>query len=180
MLVTAGKITGVLQFDSKAIVEEYIGSLGIPATFLHLGMFMNYLLYWLKPICPGSKSYKFSIPFPTSTKLSLISVNEDAGKYVKAILMNQEKVLGKQIAAAEQQYSPDDVVRIIREIAGLDVIVERVTNEEYRKQLVALGIPDFFIDDMSDNVKYIEEYGFFNAKDIKDGHEVSLSTLLGF
>lgn len=134
---------------------------------------MSYLLYWLQPISPGSKSYKFSVPFPTSTKLPLISVNEDTRKYVKAILLNREKVLGKQISAGENYYSPDDAVRIIRLIGGLDATVEQVTSEEYRKQLAALGVPGFFINDMSDNVKYIEECGFFDAKSMKEGQEVS-------
>lgn len=176
-LVTEGKITGVLHFDSKAIVEEYIGSLGIPATFVHLSVFMSYLLFFLKPTNPGSKSYKFSVPFPTNIKLPMISVNEDTGKYAKAILLNREKVLGKQVLVGEKDYSPDDIVRIMRDVGGLDVVSEEITHGEYRKSLAMRGVPDFFIDDMSDNMRYIQTYGFFNGKSLDGGHEVSRSRL---
>ncbi|PMD52673.1 NAD(P)-binding protein [Hyaloscypha bicolor E] len=86
--ITEGKTTGVLHFDSKPIVKEYIISLGIPSP--------PYLLFWLKPVSPSpsptSKSYKSFLPLTQSLKLPMIPVNCDTGKYVKAILLNREKV----------------------------------------------------------------------------------------
>jgi hypothetical protein len=134
---------------------------------------MSYLLYFLKPTNPDSKSYKFSVPFRTDLKFPMISVNEDTGKYVKAILLNREKVLGKPISVGQKDYSADDVVRIMRDVGGLDVVAEQITDEEYRKQLAMRGVPDFFIDDMSANMRYMQTYGFFSGKTLDEGHEVS-------
>jgi hypothetical protein len=138
---------------------------------------MSYLLFFLKPVNPGSKSYKFSVPFPTNIKLLMISVDEDTGKYAKAILLNGEKVLGKQVLVGEKYYSPDDIVRIMRDVGGLDVMSEEITDEEYRKSLVMRGVPDFFINDMSDNMRYIQTHRFFSGKSLGGGHEVSRSRL---
>jgi NmrA-like family len=158
-------------------VEEYIASLGIPFTSVHLGVFFNYLLMWLKAdpsSTSTSKSYKLSLPLTPDLKLPMISVNTDTGKYVKAILLNREKVLGKQISAAGGHYSPEDIVRVLKEVGGLDVTVERITEAEQRQHMAALGAPEFFIDDIVDNVKFMQEYGFFSEKVAEEGREVSL------
>lgn len=42
-IVSGGKLPNVRHFDSKAAVEEYIRSLGIPAVFLDPGCFMTNL-----------------------------------------------------------------------------------------------------------------------------------------
>jgi hypothetical protein len=104
----------------------------------------------------------------------MISVNIDTGKYVKAILLNREKVFGKQIYAAERHYSPVEIVKVLKEVGGLDVVVEQIDDAEYRKQMAAKGAPDFFIDDMSDNMKFMQAYGFFSEKQSEEGREVSL------
>jgi len=41
----------------------------------------------------------------------MISAGEDTGKFVKGILLNREKVLGKQIRAAENAYTLDENVQ---------------------------------------------------------------------
>jgi hypothetical protein len=40
MLVTNGTNTGVLHFDSKAVVQDYMESIKLPATYLQLAVFM--------------------------------------------------------------------------------------------------------------------------------------------
>jgi hypothetical protein len=50
-----------------------------------------------------------------------MSVVEDTGKYVKAILLNREKLLGKQVCAAEKNYTVEDCVALLGEKAGVDV-----------------------------------------------------------
>jgi hypothetical protein len=176
-LVSGGKFTKVLHFDSKAIVEEYIDTIGVPATHVIPGGFFNYLPYFLKPTSPGAKSYKFCAPVPITTKLPIFSVNEDTGKYVKAILLNREKVLGKQVYIAENHYSLIDIVKALKEVGGLDVVAEEIDDATYRKNLAAAGAPDFFIEDMSDNMKFMQTYGYFSEKQAEEGREVSHSIL---
>jgi len=44
--------------------------------------------------------------------------------------------------------------------ADVDVVYEQCTNAEYRTSLAVRGLPDFFVEDMSQNMRYIAEYGF--------------------
>jgi len=154
----------VLHFDGKAIVEEYIISQGIPATFLHLGIFMNYTLFNLVPTIAGSKSYSLSFPMPGSTKIPLISANKDTGNYVKSFLLNREKFLGRRISAGENWYTLDEIASILKNVGGLNILKhEQCSEEDYKKRLAALGAPDFFVDDMAENAKFIHEFGFYGG-----------------
>ena len=63
----------------------------------------------------------------------------------------------------------------MRDVGGLDVVIEQVDDGVYRAALAAMGLPDVFVDDMSDNLKFISTYGFFGSKEnvLKEGHKVS-------
>lgn len=127
----------------------------------------------VSPVPGSSKSHKLSLPVPSNTKWPLISVVEDVGKYVKAILLNREKLLGKQICASEKDYTLEESVALMREKGGVDVTYEQVAEEDYRKAMGAKGLPEFFIDDMCENMKYVSEFGFFGGQGLEIGHEVS-------
>ncbi|TVY90485.1 NmrA-like family domain-containing protein [Lachnellula willkommii] len=158
------KYTKVLHFDSKAVVEEYIRSLGIPATFLHLGIFMNFLFSNIVPTSEGTKSYNLAFPFPPGTKIPLISVNKDTGAYVKHILLNRETFLGRQVSAAEKEYAPTEIVSILKNVGDVDISLHaNYTEDDFKKRLTALGVPEFFQEDLAENMKFIHEFGFFGG-----------------
>ena len=122
---------------------------------------MHYILFNLTPTAStvsGSKAYKISLPVPSTTKWPLLSVNEDTGKYVKAILLNREKLLGKQICAAEEKYTIGETIKVMNE-GGMDIAFEQYSIEQYQKALAEKGLPDFFIEDMTENMSFVEELG---------------------
>lgn len=173
ILVTNGKLTRVFHFDGKAIVEEYIRSLNIPATFLLLSIYHDFPNSLLHPHPTAPKTFKISIPNPMTLKFPLISVKEDTGKYVKAILLNMEELLGKQVYAGEKEYEIGEIIEIMKSEGSLDVVFEQCSDEEFRAGLATAGLPEFMQQDMSDNMKYIAEYGFANGEGLEAGHEVS-------
>ncbi|TVY35698.1 NmrA-like family domain-containing protein [Lachnellula occidentalis] len=163
--ISNNKYTKVLHFDSKAVVEEYIRSLGIPATFLHLGIFMNFLLSNIIPTSEGAKSYNLAFPFPASTKIPLISVNKDTGAYVKHILLNRETFLGRQVSAGENEYTMSEIVSILRNVGDVDIsLPANYTEDDFKRRLAAVGVPGFFQEDLAENMKYIHEFGFFGGR----------------
>ncbi|KAH7389057.1 hypothetical protein BKA64DRAFT_604648 [Cadophora sp. MPI-SDFR-AT-0126] len=178
--ITNGKITGVLHFDSKAIVEDHIRNLSIPATFLQPGVFMEQLPLMLIPSSPNVKSYKLITPISTSTKIPLISVRADAGKYVKPIIANRQSMLGKVVMGGVKEYTVQEMANVMVGTGGLDIVAEKCTYEEYKGMLVAFGLPEFVADDMMENMRYFEEYGFFGGGKVEDDHSIlseSLETL---
>lgn len=168
--VSSGKVPGVLHFDSKAVVQEYITSLNIPATHLQLSIFMEFIPPMLVPIAP--KTYKLMAPMPIATRIPMICVKNDTGKYVKAILCNAEKYIGKTIIAGENEYSMQEVAAIVAKTAGLDVEAVEITDEQYRGALGAYGMPEFLVDDMAQMMQFIKEYGFFGGATLDRDHSV--------
>ncbi|KAL2062732.1 hypothetical protein VTL71DRAFT_5804 [Oculimacula yallundae] len=178
--ITQGKITGVLHFDSKAVVEDYIRSLAIPATFLQLAVFMEQLPLMLVPTSPDAKSYKFITPVATSTKFPLISVQPDTGEYVKSIILNRQAMLGKEVMGGERDYTVQEVADILVRVGGLDVVAEQCSYDEYKDMLKAFGLPEFVADDMSENMKFIEDYGFFGGAKVEEDHSILSGSLETF
>jgi hypothetical protein len=135
---------------------------------------MNQIISFLLPSTSpsGPKSYKFTTPLPASTKMPLISANKDTGKYVKEMLLHPKKVIGERIYTGEKYYTMDEAAEIIKKVGRLDVSYEQCTDEAFRKSLADVGAPEFLQEDMSQNVKYIQEYGYFQ-QDLEDSHKVS-------
>lgn len=175
--VSNNAITKVAHFDSKATVEEHIRALAIPATFLHLSVFMSLIPSWLTRTSAPHKpaAYTISLPIALTTRIPLISAASSTGVYVKSLLTHREKVLGRQISAAQEWYLLEEIVEIVREEAGLDVVFRRCSGEEYVAGLAVGGMPKFFQGAILENMRWSEEWGFFAEKirDVYTGHEVS-------
>ncbi|KAH6666916.1 putative hscarg dehydrogenase [Halenospora varia] len=174
--ITNGKITGVLHFDSKGIISDYITSLSLPSTFLHLGGFAPYILQMLTPLPPspsGKKSFGMMLPVTPDAKLPIICINSDCGVYVKSILASEKLPTepGTVIAAAEGWYTVTEICRILSEAGGLDVTFTQITPEQFEEGAVAAGMPRFFAVDMNDNFKFMQEYGYFTEEALAEGHK---------
>ncbi|KAG4433437.1 hypothetical protein IFR05_011083 [Cadophora sp. M221] len=178
--ITEGKITGVLHFDGKAAIEDYIRSLSIPATFLQLAIFMEQLPLMLIPTSPGAKSYKLITPVATTTKFPLVSVRVDTGKYVKSIILNRETILGKVIKGGERDYTTQEAADILVKVREVDVVAEQCSYDEYKRMLMAFGLPEFEADDMTENMRFVEEYGFFGGGKVEDDHSILSESLETF
>lgn len=75
--------------------------------------------------------------------------------------------------AGVKEYSVQEAVDIMVDIGGLDVVAETCAYEEYKGLLVTFGMPEFVADDMTENMKYFEEYGFYGGGKVEDDHLVS-------
>jgi hypothetical protein len=95
--LSKGALPDVKHFDSKAAVESYIRELGIPATFFLPGFFMSNLPGGALRQSPEDNAWTLALPLPGAAPMPLFDTANDAGKFVKGILLNREKVLGKRI-----------------------------------------------------------------------------------
>ncbi len=130
----------------------------------------------LQPVSPGSKSYILCLPAdPVSAAgiFPLIDIKEDAGTYIKAILLNREKFLGKHVAAAEKYYSISEVVRILKEVGGLDVVFQQISPEVFKGALMQGGAPEFFAEDVAENLQFMAEFGYYGRADLLPDQAVS-------
>ena len=125
---------------------------------------MHFILSNIIPTSEGAESYNLSLPIPDSTKFPLISVSKDTGTYVMYILLNRENFLGRQVSAGENEYTLSEIVSILKNVGGLDIsLPDNYTEEDFKKRMTALGVPEFFQEDMMENSRYWNEFGFFGG-----------------
>jgi len=125
---------------------------------------MNFLPSNIIPTSEGAKSYNLAFPFPPDTKIPLISVNKDTGAYVKHILLNREIFLGRQVSACENEYTLSEIVSIFKNVGGVDIsLPASYTEGDFKNRLTALGVPEFFQEDLVENMNFIHEFGYFGG-----------------
>ena len=92
----AERSTGIPHFESKRQVEQYIGSLGLPATFLRPVFFLENLADG--PALEGDELV-VRLPIPDGVPLQMVAV-QDIGAAAAAILLDPTRVPGGSIEIA--------------------------------------------------------------------------------
>ena len=177
--MTKGKWAGVDHFDSKADVEKYIRSIGIPASFFMPGFYMSNIPGAMLIPNPHSEQREFILapPWPRSTQVPLFDAAADTGKFVKAMLLNREKVLGKRIYAATDYYGTDDILKAVEEAfpkKGKGAHYVQVSEEDFRKGLAGAGMPERAQEEMWENMMFMDEFGYYGKASLDESHAVSV------
>lgn len=126
-------------FDAKAEVEDHIRSLPIKSAFFAPGSFMENWNHIMKPQPNADGVYEIKRHVSPQTRLPLICVSRDTGKYVGAILADPEKYEGKTFCAATRLYSMQEIAEIIGKSTGKDVRYVQISEEEHKKSLPPWG-----------------------------------------
>lgn len=95
--VSGGKLAKVYLFDAKAEVEEYICSINVPGSFFLPGSYILDIPGQFKRQDPDSHTGTLALPIPTNSRIPLVAPQYGTGKFVKGILLNREKTLGRQV-----------------------------------------------------------------------------------
>lgn len=86
--LSAGRLSHVAFFDSKAVVTAYAKSSNIPLAIVQAGYYATNIFdavpFALKPQPDGS--YTFRLPMAGTTRVPLIDVEADYGLYVRAAI----------------------------------------------------------------------------------------------
>ncbi|KAH9906519.1 putative NmrA-like family domain-containing protein 1 [Xylariomycetidae sp. FL2044] len=171
--LSKGKLPNVYHFDSKAQVEEYIRSLGIPATFFMPGFYMpNISGGMLKP-SPPDDAYTFGVPVAATAPFPLYEPR-DTGSYVKAIVRNREALLGRRFLGASAYLTGQEVVDGFRRVfpeAGRTARFFQVPEEGFRAYMKSTGAPDFVAQEMYENMRLLEEFGYYGGEPLEPTHK---------
>ncbi|DAA75428.1 TPA_exp: putative NmrA family transcriptional regulator [Trichophyton benhamiae CBS 112371] len=167
--VSGGKLTGVSHFDSKAAVEEYIRSIDVPATFFLPGFYMSNIPAGTLNNVSGV--YNFSNPVPNNTPIPLFDSYRDTGKFVKAILLNREKVLGKQIYGATDYYTPDRIIaefQAVKTQDGQGGAAIHIPDEDFKGILAIGNMSEKAREEMLQNMQLLYMFGYYGGASLKE------------
>lgn len=181
--VTNGKLPHVYHFDSKALVEEYVREQGLPATFFMPGFYMSNIPGGMMRPLPPDGAWTLALPAPETAPFPLFAT-EDTGKWIKAIVLKQqhgEDMLGRQVYAATAYLTPAEIVAQFRQTfpmaggggAGPAARYVRTSHDQFLEALTkGRGMPDFAALEMLENMRLMEEGGYFGGASLEGSQAI--------
>lgn len=182
-----GLLNEVHHFDAKAKVDEYINTLGIPTTFYLPGLYMSNFPGGDIRKNPETGVYELGLPVATDTKFPMMATEYDTGKFVKAILLNREKTLGKRIFGAEKYYSVSELMDIfsrVKPVDGKGARAVTISDEAYKERLAAAGMPPFIQEELLQNWRLNDTTaggpGYYSGLGLEESHSILDEKLTGW
>jgi hypothetical protein len=170
-----GVLAHVAHFDSKANIEEYIRKSGLPATYFMPGFYMSNLPGGMFRQVPPNNDWTLALPVPSSTPIPLLDTADDTGKFVKAILNNREKTLGKRIYGATDYYTIDKLVKEFKETypeAGKTAKSAELPPEVFKSNIMKTGAPEESAEELLQNMRLLHEFGYYFGASLDESHAV--------
>jgi hypothetical protein len=152
-----GVLEHVEHFDSKAHIEQYIPG----------GMFRQ---------APPNNDWTLALPIPGSSPIPLLDTADDTGKFVKGILNNREKTLGKRIYGATDYYTIDEIVKEFKEQypeAGKTAKSAELPHEVFKGIIMKTGAPATSAEELLQNMRLMNEFGYYFGASLDESHSVS-------
>jgi len=178
--LSKGKLPHVTHFDSKAHIEEYIREIGIPASFFLPGFYMKNIPGGGFRQLPPNNDWTLGMPIPITTPVPLLDTADDTGKFVKGILLNREKTLGKRIYGATDYYTLAEIVQQFKEVfpeAGKAAKNAEIPHEVFKGIMQKGGTPPEAAEELLQNMRLMNEYGYYGGADLKESQEILVDKL---
>lgn len=174
--MTNGKLPHVYHFDSKAIVEDYVREIGLPATFFMPGFFMSNLPGGMLRQLPPNNNWTLALPVPEAAPFPMFDP-EDTGKWVKAIVLRRDEpgMLGKQVYAATYYYTPTDILKAFQAAfpeAGKTASFFSTPHDKFLEAVKGTGMPDFAAQEMLENMRLMDEGGYFGGASLDESQAI--------
>ncbi|KAJ5892944.1 hypothetical protein N7504_009635 [Penicillium tannophilum] len=163
---SGGRLKHVPHFDQKAHVEQYIRSIGVPATFVLPGYFMNNYTSFGMLRKGDDGVYTLAYPVGKDAQFPLVDIASDLGKYVAAALRNRSESLGAQLFAAADYYTPTRILAEFEEVTGKKARFVQVDSETYKSFM-----PGPMGEEMLENHLFIESPGYYKGQSLKESHD---------
>lgn len=112
----AARHTGIPHFESKRRVEEYIESLGIPATFVRPTFFYDNLAS--QSSAPEDGAIVVRLPIPDGVPLQMVAV-DDIGAVAAAVLVDPSRVPAGAVEIAGDELTGSQIADAFGRRAGL-------------------------------------------------------------
>lgn len=168
--MTNGKLPHVYHFDSKALVEDYVRELGIPASFFLPGFFMSNLPGGMLREANGA--WTLSLPMPQTAPIPMF-LPADTGKWIKALVLTQTPPAGKRVYAATAYQTPDEILADFKEVypeAGKTATFYELPHDKFLGAMKAQGMPDFAAEEMLENMRLMNEGGYYGGESLDGSH----------
>lgn len=125
----------------------------------------------------GDGNWALGLPTPANAPIPLFDAEQDTGKFVKAMFLQHEKVLGKRIYGATAYYTPTEIVDQFKELfpnTGKKATFSRLPNDVFKSIMGSMGMPEPIQEEMLQNMRLLSEYGYYGGDKLDSSLAVGL------
>ena len=137
------------------------------------GFYMSNLETMMIPAPQEPHAYTLALPMPPTTPIPWFDAGDDTGKFVKAMLLQRDKVLGQEVHAATDYTTPADVVETFKSVkpkTGKGAQFITPDKDTYKGYLAQAGMPEFAQEELYENMAFMDEFGYFGKKSLDASH----------
>ncbi len=135
------------------------------------GYYMSNLDGILNPSPQEPHPYTLALPMPPATPIPLFDAADDTGKFVKAMIMKRDEVLGKNVLAASAYYAAEEIPRTFAKVkpeTGKGAQFIQIDKETFKGYLAEAGLPEFAQEELYENMAFMHDFGYYGKKGLDD------------
>lgn len=173
---TNGDLSKIYHFDGKAEIGDYVKEIGLPYTYFLPGFYASNLPGGMIRKNDQTGKYILALPSKPDAQIPIIDIEADTGKFVKAILLDRESNLGKSIFAAENYYTPQQIIDGFKAAypkAGEGMSYFEMPDDMFLRAMKGMGMPDHGAEEMLQNMKLLNpEYGYYGGASLDESKAI--------
>ncbi|ORX67444.1 NAD(P)-binding protein [Linderina pennispora] len=152
--LSGGKYPGVLHFEGKHKIEEYLNSKSdkISPFFVYLGYYMENYVDFSRISPEDNTTVEFAMPLLPTTRVPLVDTANDTGVVVRYIIEHPEECRGKPMEASGGYYEAQEMAKAYTEATGKPARYVQIPYE-------AVGL-----DELAQMFKGLNEFGLFGGR----------------
>lgn len=118
------------------------------------------------PSDQNNNTFTLALPMPPTTPIPFFDAAADSGKFVKAMVLKREQVLGKNVLGATDYYPIEAVPKTFKEVKGKEAQFMRIDEGTFKGFMAGAGMPDFAQTEMYENMAFMDEFGYYGKADL--------------
>ncbi|KAJ1938294.1 hypothetical protein FBU59_004481, partial [Linderina macrospora] len=152
--LSGGKYSGVLHFEGKHKIEEYLNSKAkeIDPFIVYVGYYMENYVDFSRISPEDNRTVEFTMPLLPTTKLPLVDTANDTGVVVRYVIEHPDECRGKPMEISSGYYEAQEMAKVFTEATGKPARYVQIPYE-------AVGL-----DDLVQMFKGIVEFGLFGGR----------------
>ncbi|KAJ5984452.1 hypothetical protein N7481_006551 [Penicillium waksmanii] len=147
-------------YPIKANIEKYIRGSGVGCSFVLPGYYMSNFIQMLKRAEDGS--YQLFYPVGNEAKFPLFDAVQDTGLFVKVALKHADQLKNKQVLAAADYYTPQEIVDTFSKVSGKKAVFIQISSEQYKASLPTAVATEFL-----ENQLFVEDPGYYLGESLE-------------
>ncbi|NML40080.1 NmrA/HSCARG family protein [Chitinophaga sp. G-6-1-13] len=166
------------HFTDKAKIEEYIRTLPIKSSFIHMAFFYTNLMEFYTPVLNGD-TLVFPVYLPKDFRAPFVDPLTATGPAVLEILSNPDKYVGQSLPVVGDIISPQEMVDTFIRVTGKKAVYSSAfTRDELLHHFPAFSTNETLVRELTGMVEYAVEYGYFREdRDLLWSRKINPETL---